>query len=112
MPWRRGFWLLAIVVFAGSFFCACESDCCRVLLSSSAPGGGSSPFEGPNCPCAASAEFGQEGAVDFGQPAMAEDNLFSRTFSIASPPAESEGGLQSPPESDLYLFVVHHQLVI
>jgi hypothetical protein len=108
---RWAFGLLILAVCAGSVLCACEPDCCPLPPSSQAAGGGSSPLEGPNCPCATAAESDQRPSID------QESCLFS---DVILPPARRlEVPLVGPAEFEEFqsdhppkLFVVNHQLLI
>lgn len=108
---RWAFGLLILAVCAGSVLCACEPDCCSLPSSSQAPGGGSSPLEGPNCPCATAAESDQRPSIDL------ESCLLS---DVIVPPSRGRVAAQnSPAEFDEFqsdnppkLFVANHQLLI
>ena len=108
---RWAFGLLILAVCASSVLCACEPDCCPLPLSSQTAGDGSSPLEGPNCPCATAAESDQGPSIEL------ESCLFS---DVILPPTSRLGALLgSPAECEEFqsdhppkLFVVNHQFLI
>ena len=105
------FGLLILAVSAGSLLCACEPDCCPLPPTSQASDGGSSPLEGPNCPCASATESDQRAPIDLTSCLLAEFVL-PEARGTQSPRGVSVEQAYLTLGTPSKLFVTNHQLVI
>lgn len=111
MTWRWVFGVLILAVCAGSVLCACEPDCCPLTPSSQASDSGSFPLEGPNCPCATTAESDQRAPIDLEQ-CLFSDVILPSTRGLDAPQSSSAEFEEFQSDDHPKLFVVNHQLLI
>lgn len=110
---RWVFGLLVLAVGAASVFCACEPDCCPLPPSSSQSSeGGSSPLEGPNCPCATATESDQRASIDLDPCLLVLDHGLPTILQLDACSRGLADGSASWEDVSPKLFVVNHQLVI